>query len=153
MPCALRLLAYRARSEAEMRQRLQQKGFAPPVVDHTLAELARLGLLDDRDFAASWVQTHPGHGGVRLRQALRQKGIYPDLAEEVVNARSAREELASAWQIAERAVRSRPQPLAREELLRVQRLLQRRGFTYAVIQRVCARLTDRLTVDGEWLEE
>lgn len=153
MQYALRVLTYRPRSEAEMRQRLERKGFNPAVTDRTLATLARLQLLDDRDFAQSWVTARTGRGRIRLRQELRQKGISRDLAEEVLTTGlSADDEFAAAWQVAERAVRSQPVPLEPAALLRVRRLLQRRGFPYEVVSRVCARLSDRLSAEGDWLE-
>jgi len=153
MQSALRLLGYRARSEEELRRRLQQKGISAVVTDRTLANLTRLGLLDDREFARGWVDMRQTVGAMRLRRELQQKGISRDLAEELVNARTMREELDAAWQVASRAVRTTSLPLEREGLLRVQRLLLRRGFTREIIMRVCARLNDHCTRDGDWLEE
>lgn len=154
MQYALRLLGYRARSEAEMRSRLARKGFAVPVTDHTLAELTRLNLLDDREFARNWVACRrDGRGPARLRQELRVKGIDRDLAEEsIVTGLSAEEELAAAWAVAQRATRAHALPLAREEVLRIRRLLLRRGFTSGAVHRVCARLNDHATAEGDWLE-
>jgi regulatory protein len=153
MQFALRLLGYRPRSEEEMRRRLDRKGYPPLVTDRTLATLARLGLLDDREFARSWVAARGGRGPARLRQELRAKGVARDLAEEVVAAEvSAEDEYQRAVAVAQRAVRTATPPLDREALLRVRRLLQRRGFAFEVIGRVCAGLNDRLTEDGDWLE-
>jgi len=44
---ALRLLAYRPRSEAEIRQRLARRGLPPQVVRETIARLREQGLLSD----------------------------------------------------------------------------------------------------------
>ncbi len=133
---ALKLLGYRQRSEGEMRTRLARKGFSAQVTDRTLAELTRLSLLDDRDFALNWVTMRQGRGAARLKQELLQKGIARDLAEESIGrAMSVEDEIASAWQVAVRATRSRPLPLTYAEVLRVRRLLQRRGFSYEVIGR------------------
>lgn len=153
MQYALKLLGYRQRSEAEMRQRLERKGCSAQVTDRTLAELTRLALLDDREFVRSWITMRPGCGPARLKQELRQKGIDRVLAEESITAEiSAEDEFASACQVALRATRSRTLPLERNELLRVRRLLQRRGFAYEVISRVCIRLNAQMSEDGDWLE-
>ncbi len=153
MDAAARLLGFRARSEHELRTRLQQKGFTPEAVDYTLSTLARLGLLDDREFARDWVAMRPGRGPARLRQELRQKGIHRDVAENVVDGISAEEEFASALHVARRAVRARTAAPDPAELLRVRHLLQRRGFSYEVIGRVLTHLNAHLTADGEWLDE
>lgn len=153
MQTALKLLGYRQRSEHELRARLERKGFSPQVTDRTLAELTRLSLLDDREFARSWVTERTGRGAARLKQELVQKGIDRDLAEEsITTARTAEEELASAWQVAQRATRMRPQPPSREDVLRVRRQLQRRGFAFEVISRVCARLNAQVSEEVDWLE-
>ena len=153
MQYALRVLGYRARSEEEMRRKLQCKGFSAEITDHTLAELYRLGLLDDRDFAHTWVSNRPGYGPIRLRQELRLKGIDRDLAEETITAaRTGDAEFNAALQIAERAARRRTLPLDRMELLRLRRLLQRRGYTSDIVNRVCAGIDEHLSTEGEWLE-
>ena len=153
MQYALKLLGYRQRSEREMCGRLERKGFATPVIDRTLAELTRLSLLDDREFARSWVASRTGRGTARITQELLQKGIDRDVAEEsITSAMTAEDELASAWQVAVRATRARPLPPGQEALVRVRRLLQRRGFSYEVIRRVCARLNAQVSAEGDWLE-
>ncbi len=153
MQYALRLLGYRPRGEEELRRRLDRKGYAPLVTDRTLAALTRLELLDDRAFAREWVTARAGHGPARLKQALRAKGIARDLAEEIVAAEvPADEEYARALAVARRAVPAAAPPLDRDALLRVRRMLQRRGFSFGVIGRVCAQLTDHLTEEGDWLE-
>ncbi len=153
MQSALRLLGYRPRSEEELRLRLDRKGFPPHVTDRTLATLARLGMLDDREFAQAWVTARVGRGPARLKQELRAKGVERSLVEEVVAAEiSDDDEFASALLVAQRAVRMAAAPLERDALLRVRRLLQRRGFSFAVIGRVCSRLNTSLTEEGDWLE-
>ena len=150
---ALKLLGYRQRSEAEMRQRLERKGFSARVTDKTLAELTRISLLDDREFARCWVASRSGQGPARLKQELRLKGIDRELAEQSITAAiTAEDELATAWGVARRVTRTSTLPLDRAELLRVRRLLQRRGFSYEVIGRVCARLNAHMSTEGEWLE-
>lgn len=153
MQYALRVLGYRARSEAEMRQKLQRKGFSPLVTDRTLAALMRLGLLDDREFSRGWVDARTGYGQIRLRQELRQKGVDHDVAEETIAmARTAEDEFVSARRIAMRAVRTQTPPLDRATMLRLRRLLIRRGFPAEIVYRVCATLNDHLSAEGDWLE-
>ncbi|OQB00976.1 MAG: Regulatory protein RecX [Chloroflexi bacterium ADurb.Bin222] len=153
MQYALRLLGYRPRGEEELRRRLDRRGYPPPVTDRTLATLARLDLLDDREFARGWVTARAGRGPALLKQELRAKGIPRDVAEEIVSEEvSAEEEYARALAVARRVVHADEPPLDRDALLRVRRLLQRRGFSFGVIGRVCADLNDHLTEEGDWLE-
>ena len=85
---ALRYLASRPRSEAEVRQYLARKGFDDPTVNRVIGRLHEWGYLDDEAFARSWVQDRerfrpqghrrgdhrpcagrPGPGGQRARGA------------------------------------------------------------------------------------
>jgi len=81
---AARLLAVRPRSEAEVRQRLQRRGYAHDIVEATVERLRTLGWLDDAAFARQWVENRLAfrpRGRARLRAELRQKGIAPALIE------------------------------------------------------------------------
>lgn len=81
---ALRLLAVRARSQAELRKRLQDKGFQLAEVELVITRLAAAGLLDDVDFAEQWVYSrhrHSGKGRTALRHELRQKGVADTVIE------------------------------------------------------------------------
>ncbi|HEY3377908.1 MAG TPA: regulatory protein RecX [Armatimonadota bacterium] len=153
MQYALRLLGYRQRSTVELRQRLTRKDFSTRIIEQTVATLTRLRLLDDQEFAQAWVTSRPGRGPARLRQELLTKGIARTDAENAIQTGiTAEDEFRSAWQVAQRALHGPTAPPERTELLRVRRLLQRRGFSFDVIGRVCAGLNDRLTVEGDWLE-
>ncbi len=48
---AFRLLSYRSRSEKELRQRLEKKGFSEPQISDTLKHLKQAGYLDDQALA------------------------------------------------------------------------------------------------------
>ena len=153
MQYALRVLGYRARSEREMRHKLERKGFSPRLTDLTLMELTRLGLLDDREFARNWVSVRTAYGPVRLRYELRQKGIDPALAEEMIGTlRSEEDDAATAWRLARKAQRGEAVAGDRAVVLRIRRLLQRRGFARAVIERVCSRLRALSGDDEGWPE-
>ena len=85
---ALRLLGVRARSQAELRKRLQDKGFPLAEVELVITRLAAAGLLDDVDFAEQWVYSrhrHSGKGRTALRHELRQKGVADTVIEHALD--------------------------------------------------------------------
>ncbi|MXW81559.1 MAG: regulatory protein RecX [Gemmatimonadetes bacterium] len=83
---AYRYLSYRARSVAEMRDKLKEKDFAAEVVAEVVADLQRQQLLDDREFARRWVEARlpRAYGARRLAQDLRHKGVAAGVVEEVL---------------------------------------------------------------------
>ncbi len=86
---ALRLLAWRPRSRAELRQRLLHKGNQPAAVDRLLDELQQLGLLDDTHFASYWVehrmQFRP-KSRKELQAELRAKGVESSEIRDIIDA-------------------------------------------------------------------
>ena len=81
-----RLLKVRPRSEYELRSRLKLKGFEKSTVDSAVAELYRIGLLDDLAFARLWVESRIKRplGLNRLSYELKLKGIDKGIIQQVV---------------------------------------------------------------------
>lgn len=140
---ALNLLSVRARSTAELRQRLQRKEFAAPVVEATMEFLAERGYLDDAEFARSFVRDRVRlrpRGRIGLLQELRRKGVAGPVAEAAVEAVMEAEDIdeaalardaAEAWARRNRSA-IRKGARSREDRLRLRNRLYahlaRRGF-------------------------
>jgi regulatory protein len=80
----LRLLTARARTRAELAERMAAKGYPADVGERVLDRLADVGLVDDRDFAEQWVRsrrTHAGKGKRALVSELRTKGVDDELID------------------------------------------------------------------------
>ena len=141
---ALRLLAYRPRSEKELRLRLARRGYAPRLVDETLARLRRLGYVDDEAFARFWTESRDSSSPRSqrlLRSELLQKGVEADTASEAVAALSDEE---AAYRAASKRLRTVQEGDYVTFRRRLGDFLLRRGFSYDVIRR---------TVDRCWAEK
>ncbi len=139
----LRLLERRARSAAELRQRLRRTGFEQDIIETVLANLAQAGLVDDAEFARQWVAERiaAGAGGrQKLRWELRRKGIDEDLVRQAVDLTiDDATELEQALDLARRRLRGQPADLP--GLLRLKRLLASRGYGYTTVETVIRRLS------------
>jgi regulatory protein len=135
---ALRLLGYRDRSAAEIRQKLYEKGFAKDVSDDTLALLQEKGYIDDRKFAElvksdAIERRHFGPQGVK--RLLLKKGIPPEIMN--VMAAVADEEYAgAARRLVEKKLRSMGNCSEDMVKRRLWGLLSRRGFAQDQISKV-----------------
>lgn len=86
---AIRLLAYRDRSEAEMRTRLLDDGYTQETVDHTVGWLLETGLLDDDRFTEQLVRSlvvGRRQGRTKSLQRLRRSGVSDDVALRALDA-------------------------------------------------------------------
>ncbi len=85
---AVRLLTYRDRSVAELRERLAEDGFLPETVSGVVDRLTDVGLVDDERFARSFARslTQIRHlGRSRAARELAARGIDPELAGEALD--------------------------------------------------------------------
>lgn len=135
---ALKLLAYRDRSVSDLVERLTEDGYPPPVSAQVIADLARVGIVDDERFAhatARVLATVRGFGRVRIVRELQSHRIDPELAAAAVSeALPEDDELDSALRLA-RALAARPA----SDVSRVATRLARKGFSAALALRA-ARL-------------
>lgn len=136
---ALRLLARREHSRLELRRKLAIRGHPPSVVEAALAALAEGGLQSDERFAASYARTalERGHGEHKIRAALRERGVEPALAGDVLalDAETWRQRAATA--VRKRFGHAPPETVA--EWTKRARFLAGRGFGAAVAAAAAGR--------------
>lgn len=135
---ALRLLAVRWRSEAELRMRLRMAGFPTEEIDEALAGLDRAGLVDDERFAREMVRDQAIRRRASNRAmtaALRQKGVSAAVAAEAVGEAGGDDERAAelARARAPRLAGLGPEAAYR----RLYGLLLRRGYGPSVARDAC----------------
>ncbi len=83
---AERFLKYRPRSVAEVKGKLRLKGFSGEVIAEVVRGLAKVGILDDAQFAVGWARSRLNKpvGVKRIRQELRQKEVAEVLIDEAL---------------------------------------------------------------------
>jgi len=84
---ALRVLAGRAHSTGELREKLRRRALRAADVDSVVARLKDAGYLDDRRFAEGFASARLNNqrlGRTRVAQDLRQRRVAPALAESTV---------------------------------------------------------------------
>ncbi len=84
---ALKLLAGRAHSMGELRDKIRRRAEQAGEVDGVLARLKELGYLDDRRYAEAFANARLSNdrlGRARVVRDLRQRRVAPALAESAV---------------------------------------------------------------------
>jgi regulatory protein len=137
---AVKLLATKPRSVAELRERLLEKQWTDEAAaDYALAKLKEYGYLDDERFAfgfASYRVRQKPVGRQRLARDLQTKKVSKETAEaalELVYQETPEEELIS--RAIEKRVRLRGRPATRQETKSLYDHLLRLGFSYDLIIR------------------
>ena len=126
---ALALLAGREFSRVELARRLARRGYPGPVIEAVVAALVSERSLSESRFTEQFVRQRAGrgHGPVRIRAELREKGVDPADIDAALE--SAEED----WGGVAREVRRRrfgaAAPADFRERARQGKFLQYRGFT------------------------
>jgi regulatory protein len=140
LAAALRALAYGPKSEKELRQALTRRRVAPDVQAETITRLRELRLIDDTEFARTYVElrdrTSP-RGRRALRAELVARGIEHRSADQHLGDL---DELDSAYRATSRRARSLSAlPFATFQRRLGDHLL-RRGFTHETARAAVRRL-------------
>lgn len=135
---ALRLLARKDYSCAEIRQKLVQKGYPLGEIENVLQKLSALQLLNDLRYAQRLANYYGGEklwGPWRIKHKLQEKGISPKVTEEVVAQEEkifpAEEKLKK---FLEKKLKNRTLPeFSKEEMKKLANQLYRLGFSWEEI--------------------
>jgi regulatory protein len=140
---ALRLLAMLPRSEQELRDRLQKRGFRRKAVDAAVTRVQEMGYLDDAAYAKFFVETRQA-STPRSRRALTfelgRKGVDRELAASSVEEVS---DADAAMAAAQRRLRSFSKLDRPTFTRRLGSFLSSRGFGYSVT---------RMTIERCWAQ-
>jgi regulatory protein len=146
---AVRFLAYRPRSEHEVRRNLAEKDVLPPVIDAAVRRLQALGYLDDRAFAAFWIENRSTFKPLSpraLRYELRQKGVDAALIDELLADMDAHD---AAYRAAHKRLSRLRGSDPHTFRSKISAFLQGRGFSYATIRQVTEQLLTEIETQDE----
>jgi regulatory protein len=131
---ALRLLARREHSRAELAKKLKAHAETEDGLDALLDDLSRRRLLSDERYAESRALVlSRKFGAARIALDLRTRGVDADLADQVLKAARVTE-VERAREVWRKKFRGTPETL--EERARQMRFLQSRGFSFDAIRAV-----------------
>lgn len=139
----MRLLAVREHGVRELERKLSQRhADCVAVIAQVLQQLQQDGWLNEGRYVASFVRKEIalGHGPLRLREALRTKGVAADQVGEAIQDAEV-DWLALACQVREKKFGAL-MPEDRKSLAQQMRFLQYRGFDADTIRRVFKNRAD-----------
>ena len=132
---AIRLLARREYSRAELHARLIARGATRDDVERALDQLEQSGYLSDARFAQALIAQKAGRYGKRaIAHHLRQKQVAPAAADEALASMAVTDEIADATALWQR--RFGVLPNDEREKARQVRFLQARGYTITIALKV-----------------
>jgi len=140
LDAAYRYLSYRPRSEAEVRQRLRQRGFDTEVVEKTIVKLKEQNLIDDLAFAQFWKENRlsfkPKSKKLIIKE-LNDRKVNREIIEQVTKDI---DDMDNACKLGQGRMHILIHLDYPEFYRRLSNYLSYRGFNYEVIKRTTALL-------------
>jgi regulatory protein len=127
----LRRLTDQPRSRAELAGFLAKKHVPGDVAEKVLDRFEEVGLIDDEDFARSWVESRQRSRGVASRvlaMELRRKGIDDDTSREVLSQLDPEVERQNAHRLVQKKLRSMRGLDSTTQIRRLTGMLARKGY-------------------------
>jgi regulatory protein len=147
---ALKFLSFRRRTEKQVKEKLQKKGFDERTIKTTIDKLKEFDLINDFEFATSWVKDRLAfkpRGKRLLKQELWKKGIRKDIIERVTE-EQCQDEDESALKLVERTSKRYKNLEPQVAKRRMYNLLLRRGFSYETSKNALQFLTRSHTYEN-----
>lgn len=141
---ALDFISFKPRTVQETRDKLQKAGYDDNLIEKTLSDLIANGLLDDDNYARSWVEERSRlkpRSKRMISYELRQKGISDELIQSAVEEV---DDLEAALEIAEKRL-FRYEGLSKFEFRsKLGNYLAGKGFSYDVISETTQKLWNQI---------
>lgn len=144
LSAAMRLLASRERSRAELRAKLAGKGYPRETIEAVLDRLEESELQSDERFADAFAmeaQRSRGLSSYAVQGELRRRGVSKELAA-VASTEAPEEEAARAAELAARRASRLAAYPAEVRYRRILSFLARRGYPAEVCRRLAAQASD-----------
>lgn len=148
----LNRLSYRARSEKELRQSMERKGYTNDNIEAAIEYCKENGYIDDLAFAKAFVNDKTNlnkYGPERIRYDLMVKGFSRDIIDQaLVVDRDV--QLDMARELASKKISSYKGDSKRDIYRKLSGFLQRKGFTYDVVSSVVRERLEDFDQDEEY---
>lgn len=128
----VRKLTDRAHSRADLAQTLAQKHVPDEVAAAVLDKFETAGLINDEEFARSWVQSRQRSKGLArnvLAMELRRKGVGEEIAEEALSGLDPEAERQAAHELVQKKLRTMRDLDQQVQIRRLTGLLARKGYS------------------------
>ena len=128
----LQRLEAQPRSRAELAQVLAKKNVPADVATRLLDRFEEVGLIDDTEFARSWIQSRQRTRGLAprvLALELRRKGVADDVIRDALADLDPAEERAAAHRLVQKKLRSMAGFDDTTRIRRLTGMLARKGYS------------------------
>lgn len=141
------LLAKKPYTEREIRTKLYQKGYSSETTQKIIETIKEYKLIDDSDYAKTYVDSNKTKSKREIEFNLSQKGIDKHIIQNAVNDIENDDEMAKIDIITAKYMKNKPK--TSENLQKLFRYLQGKGFEFELIKNKISKLKEQVN-DESW---
>lgn len=132
-----------AKSECELRLKMQSKGFEPDLIEKAIKTLKEQKYLDDERYCEMYIRdkTNLSNNGVRkIKEALYYKGIAKEIIDEKIKMITPESEEERAFILAEKKLLNIKENDTRKKMAKLSNYLIGKGFEYETVNKTVRKL-------------
>lgn len=141
------LLAKKPYAEREIRTKLYQKSYSSEAAQKIIETIKEYKLIDDSDYAKTYVDSNKTKSKREIEFNLSQKGIDKHIIQNAVNDIENDDEMAKIDTITAKYMKNKPK--TGENLQKLFRYLQGKGFEFELIKNKISKLKEQVN-DESW---
>ena len=141
------LLAKKPYAEREIRTKLYQKSYSSEATQKIIETIKEYKLIDDSDYAKTYVDSNKTKSKREIEFNLSQKGIDKHIIQNAVNDIENDDEMAKIDIITAKYMKNKPK--TSENLQKLFRYLQGKGFEFELIKNKISKLKEQVN-DESW---
>ncbi|PLS05854.1 recombination regulator RecX [Neobacillus cucumis] len=133
---AVNYLSRRMRSEKEIEDYLAQKEVDEPIIKEVIYKLTEQRYINNQEYALAFVRTQANttdKGPNVIKMELKEKGIPDGILLEAMDEFMLEQQIEKAEKIAEKFYQKNSKESSKIKKQKLEQLLQRKGYTYEVI--------------------
>ncbi|NLB32141.1 MAG: recombination regulator RecX [Tissierellia bacterium] len=137
------LLSRAAKSEYELRLKMQDKGFDSHLIDNAINTLKEQKYLDDERYCEMFINDKINiskHGVRKIKEALYYKGIDKEIIEEKIRKVSQEDEEERAINLGKKKLFNIKEEDTRKKYIKLSNYLIGKGFEFDVVKRTVSKL-------------
>lgn len=141
---ALQFLSFQMRSEHEVKEKLKKLEFGEAVILEAVQKLYQYGFLNDEAYSKALLETKKKtqkKGPRAIAQDMQKKGIDKQLQQQVLMQYDEQQQQDIALTLAEKLARSEHKKTPTQVKQKIQDLLLRKGYSFAIITAVLDNIT------------
>ncbi|MDI9495913.1 MAG: RecX family transcriptional regulator [Bacillota bacterium] len=132
-----------ARTEYELRLKMQIKGFEPILIDRAISALKDHKYIDDEKYCEMYIRDKinlSNYGVRKIKEALYQKGIAKEIIEEKIKIITPESEEERAYILGEKKLSNIRENDTRKKMAKLSNYLIGRGFEYDTVNKTVRKL-------------